>query len=76
MRYGSFHHEFPEYKELRVEKGMYQKENFEALQLFHPEKPGKPIGLHIKKARCASCGMHNRFTVIFGVTDERLKIAR
>lgn len=73
MRYGSFHHEFPAYKELRVEKDLYRKEDFSVQKIFHPEKG--EIGILIEKARCASCGMHNKFLVIFGVADEKLKIA-
>jgi len=74
LRYGSFHHEFPAYKELRAEKDMYKKEDMKAQQIFYAERPGKPIGLLVQ-CRCASCGQHNKFTVIFGVADEKLKIA-
>jgi phage FluMu protein Com len=70
LRYGNFHHEFPEYKEVRVEKGVYSKEGVQVKELHRPESLGKPFGLFIT-VRCNSCGQHNSFTIIFNKLDEK-----
>jgi len=77
MRYGSFNHEFPEYKELRIEKDAYTKDmkSQSIGYIANPGEPMKHVGYHVN-IRCYSCGEFNKFTIITNPLDKKFKIAR
>ena len=63
FRYGAFHHEFPEEKEIRlIAKNVHDRDRIRVYNVKHPETM-KDIALHITHVRCWSCGNDNKYTI-------------
>ena len=74
LRYGAFHHEFPNKKELKIKTNNVFAPNKIMIQyLTRPGKIGekdKIFGAIIHNVKCWSCGIVNKFTVIFGKRND------
>jgi len=74
FRYGAFHHEFSNKRELRnVSSNIFKPENVRLQFLTEPQGIGKKdkiFGTIIHNAKCKACGVVNKFTVIFGKRND------
>ena len=63
FRYGAFHPEFPEEKEiLMIAKNVHDRDSVRVHRVIHPETQ-QPIAEHITNVRCWSCGNDNKYTI-------------
>ena len=66
FRYGAFHHEFPQHKELKMlENNVWEGKKHIRVYAIGEAEYGKAIGLHITHAKCRSCGLDNKYTIIY-----------